>query len=47
MHTLSGGVNWYWNRYIRWQLNYNLANIHEGLDDGLLHAFQMRLQLII
>jgi phosphate-selective porin OprO/OprP len=47
MHTLSGGVNWYWNRYIRWQLNYNLADIHEGLDDGLLHAFQMRFQLII
>jgi phosphate-selective porin OprO/OprP len=47
MHMLSNGLNWYWNRYIRWQLNYNLANIHQGLDDGLLHVFQLRFQMII
>jgi phosphate-selective porin OprO/OprP len=47
MHGLTAGLNWYWNRYVRWQLNYQWMIIDDGVDDGRLHVFQMRLQLVV
>ena len=48
MHMFSGGVNWYWNRYIRWQANYALSLIDDGpVYDGILNVFQVRFQVEI
>ena len=47
MHVLSAGFNWYWNRYVRWQLGYELAFVDDGPLDGRLHVFQGRFQLVI
>jgi phosphate-selective porin OprO/OprP len=47
MHALSAGLNWYWNRYVRWQLGYELAFIDGGSVDGRLHVVQGRFQLVI
>lgn len=47
MNAATAGLNWYWNRYIRMQFNYGLSLIDEGVLDGRLNVFQMRLQLVI
>ncbi len=47
MHVLSAGFNWYWNRYVRWQFNYEFAAIDGGPLDGRLHVFQGRFQLVL
>lgn len=46
MHMLTAGWNWYWNRYIRWQLDYGLSLIDNGALDGNLHIFQLRMQIV-
>ncbi len=45
MHMLSLGLNWYWNRYIRWQTNYGVSFIDGGPYDGILNVFQVRFQI--
>jgi phosphate-selective porin OprO/OprP len=40
------GLNWYWDRYLRWQFNYGYAKIDEGPSPGRLHIFQARLQMM-
>ena len=40
------GLNWYWQRYLRWQFNYGYAKIDEGPSPGRLHILQGRLQLM-
>lgn len=47
MHVLGAGFNWYWNRWIRWQANYELALTDGGAIDGRLHVFQARFQLVL
>jgi phosphate-selective porin OprO/OprP len=40
------GLNWWWNRYVRWQLNYNYAQIEGNANAGHLHVMQGRFQLM-
>lgn len=40
------GLNWWWNRYLRWQLNYGYAIIEGGLTPGHLQILQTRMQLM-
>ncbi|MCU0870496.1 MAG: OprO/OprP family phosphate-selective porin [Burkholderiales bacterium] len=40
------GLNWWWNRYLRWQLNYNYAHIADNAFAGHLHVLQGRVQLM-
>ena len=47
LHELTAGLNWYWNRYVRWQAGYSLAFIDGGPLDGRLHVFQARFQLVL
>ncbi|MCC6765714.1 MAG: hypothetical protein IT293_13725 [Deltaproteobacteria bacterium] len=47
MHVLGAGFNWYWNRWVRWQANYELALADGGPLDGRLHVFQARFQLVL
>jgi phosphate-selective porin OprO/OprP len=47
MHVLGAGINWYWNRWVRWQANYELALVDGGSLDGRLHVFQARFQLVL
>ena len=47
MEGFTAGLNWHWNRYIRWQFNYQWMIVHDGVDDGRLHVFQVRLQLVV
>lgn len=39
-------LNWYWDRYVRWQFNYGYAMVTEGLSPGNLQIFQARLQMM-
>jgi phosphate-selective porin OprO/OprP len=47
MHGFTAGLNWYWNRYVRWQFNHVFSIIDDGALDGRLHTFQVRFQLVI
>jgi phosphate-selective porin OprO/OprP len=47
MHVLGAGFNWYWNRWVRWQVGYELAFVDGGRLDGRLHVFQGRFQLVL
>jgi phosphate-selective porin OprO/OprP len=47
MHLLGAGLNWYWNRWVRWQLGYELAFVDGGTLDGRLHVLQGRFQLVL
>lgn len=40
------GLNWYWNRYMRWMFNTGYANVHGGASPGNLYIFQARLQMV-
>jgi phosphate-selective porin OprO and OprP len=40
------GLNWWWNRYFRWQLNYGYAIIEGGPTPGHLQLLQLRAQLM-
>jgi len=42
----SVGLNWWWNRYLRWQLNYNYAVVDGGPTPGHLQVIQGRVQLM-
>jgi phosphate-selective porin OprO/OprP len=46
MTETTAGLNWWWNRYLRWQLNYNYAVIDGGLTPGHLQILQARIQLM-
>jgi phosphate-selective porin OprO/OprP len=39
------GLNWYWNRYLRWQFNAGYASVSGGPSPGDLYILQARLQL--
>ena len=45
MVIFTGGVNWYWNRYIRILFNASLAHTYDGPNDGELGILQSRFQL--
>jgi phosphate-selective porin len=40
------GLNWYWNRYVRWQLNAGYASVSGGSSPGDLYILQARLQMM-
>ncbi|MFN0039378.1 MAG: OprO/OprP family phosphate-selective porin [Burkholderiales bacterium] len=40
------GVNWYWDRYLRWQLNTAYADVREGPSPGDLYFIQARFQVV-
>lgn len=40
------GLNWWWNRYLRWQFNYGYANVEGGASPGRLQVLQGRVQLM-
>ena len=40
------GLNWYWNRYLRWQFNGGYATVSGGPTPGDLYIFQARLQMV-
>ncbi len=40
------GLNWWWNRYLRWQLNYGYAHIAGGASPGRVQVLQGRIQLM-
>ncbi len=40
------GLNWWWNRYLRWQMNYGYANVEGGATPGRLQIIQGRVQLM-
>jgi phosphate-selective porin OprO/OprP len=42
----TAGLNWYWDRYLRWQFNYGYATVSEGPSPGNLQIFQARLQMM-
>ncbi len=46
MGVITLGLNWYWSRYVRSQLNYEHAKVDEGPLPGTLHIIQGRLQLM-
>jgi phosphate-selective porin OprO/OprP len=45
MVILTGGVNWYWNRYIRILFDASFVRTDEGPNDGEMGIFQTRFQL--
>ena len=45
MNIAMLGLNWYWNRYIRWMLNTGYANVTGGSSPGDLYILQARLQM--
>ncbi|MFO1461536.1 MAG: porin [Verrucomicrobiota bacterium] len=44
MRILMGGLNWYWNQYIRWQLNAGYAAVSGGPTPGNLLIFEARFE---
>ena len=44
---LGGEVNWYWNRYVRLALNYELGSVSNRPEHGFLQFLQARVQLVI
>ena len=40
------GLNWYWNRYLRWQFNGGYAWVSGGPSPGDLYILQARLQMV-
>jgi len=46
MNIAMLGLNWYWNRYIRWMLNTGYANVTGGPSPGDLFILQARLQMV-
>jgi phosphate-selective porin OprO/OprP len=40
------GLNWWWNRYLRWQFNYGYALIEGGATPGRVQILQTRVQLM-
>ncbi|MEI7969526.1 MAG: porin [Betaproteobacteria bacterium] len=40
------GLNWWWDRYLRWQLNYGYAVARDGPRPGHLQVLQARVQLM-
>jgi phosphate-selective porin OprO/OprP len=45
-HQYMLGLNWWWNRFFRWQLNYGYAIIEGGPTPGHLQLLQLRAQLM-
>jgi phosphate-selective porin OprO/OprP len=46
MVTGTAGLNWWWNRYLRWQINYIYAATQDGVSPGRLQILQGRLQIM-
>ena len=46
MGTGMLGTNWYWSRYVRWQLNTGYADVRGGPSPGNLTILQARLQMV-
>jgi phosphate-selective porin OprO/OprP len=46
MFIFMGGINWYWNRYIRFMFNAGLADVDESANGGHLGILQSRFQLV-
>ena len=46
MVMLTGGINWYWNRYIRILFDTSFANLYAGPNDGRIVILQSRFQLV-
>lgn len=44
MHILMGGLNWYWNQYLRLQLNCGYANVTRGPTPGKLYLIEARFE---
>ncbi|MEN9675128.1 MAG: hypothetical protein RIS76_1024 [Verrucomicrobiota bacterium] len=44
MRILMGGLNWYWNQYIRWQLNAGYVAVSGGPTPGNLLLFEARFE---
>ncbi|HVN43295.1 MAG TPA: porin [Steroidobacteraceae bacterium] len=42
----TAGVNWYWNRHLRWLLDYGYAHTKGGVLPGTMQIAQLRLQLL-
>ncbi len=40
------GLNWYWNRYLRWMFNTGYASVSGGPSPGNTYIFQARLQMV-
>jgi len=45
LKLFMGGINWYWNRYVRFMFNAGYARVNEGTNDGRLGILQARFQL--
>ncbi|MBX9629446.1 MAG: OprO/OprP family phosphate-selective porin [Burkholderiales bacterium] len=46
MTEATAGLNWWWNRYLRWMFNYNYAIVEGGSTPGHLQVLQARIQLM-
>jgi phosphate-selective porin len=46
MNIAMLGLNWYWNRYVRWMFNTGYANVRGGPSPGNLYILQARLQMV-
>jgi phosphate-selective porin OprO/OprP len=44
MRIVMGGLNWYWNEYLRLQLNCGYANVTGGPSPGKLYLVEARLE---
>ncbi|MBN8245827.1 MAG: hypothetical protein J0L84_00125 [Verrucomicrobia bacterium] len=44
MRIVMGGLNWYWNEYLRWQLNAGYAAVSGGPTPGNLLIFEGRFE---
>lgn len=44
---LGGELNWYWSRFVRLALNYELGSVSDRPEHGFLQFLQARVQLVI
>jgi len=45
-HATSLGVNWYWNRHLRFMIDYGLTFVGGVPDHGTVSVFQTRMQIV-
>ena len=46
MMIFTGGINWYWNRYVRILFDASFAHLYDGANDGNMAVLQSRFQLV-
>lgn len=46
MRIVTGGINWYWNRYVRVMFDTSHVDVGDGPNDGHLVILQARFQLV-